>query len=444
MVETNKATLFKFRENLEMSSILHYIWSKGALPESGLKTTAGKELYIRVPGNCSTCEPNIFKEAVIEIDGVLFGGSVILLDETELQKSFQTCGTEETTVLIVSLSSSPKATEHCYNKTAQLHITCTQEFIQECHATISQEEKFLCNSTIVELPNKHLSSVLSELLVERLEDKQEVIERIFQQCDQRWDDTLLKIAIRSFGFGIQSDIFEAWANLLNTQALGKHSDNQLQVEAIFFGQAGLLDDESIPYYYRNDAIKNVYYNELKREFHFLQNKFNLKKLDYRAWGNSTPHVRIARLATLYLLKRFTVSGITTASTLTDMYKLLNHSLSGYWQNHTCFGGTETCGNGCMRQKQVDIIIINSIVPMLYVYGKHRRDEKMCKRGIELLREIDSEENNIIKRWKEQGMQPKCAADSQALLHLHRSYCKTNNCMNCRFALHYIRRKLTIK
>lgn len=183
MVETNKATLFKFRENLEMSSILHYIWSKGALPESGLKTTAGKELYIRVPGNCSTCEPNIFKEAVIEIDGVLFGGSVILLDETELQKSFQTCGTEEATVLIVSLSSSPKATEHCYNKTAQLHITCTQEFIQECHATISQEEKFLCNSTIVELPNKHLSSVLSELLVERLEDKQEIIERIFQLPD---------------------------------------------------------------------------------------------------------------------------------------------------------------------------------------------------------------------------------------------------------------------
>lgn len=444
MVETNKATLFKFRENLEMSSILHYIWSKGALPESGLKTTAGKELYIRVPGNCSTCEPNIFKEAVIEIDGVLFGGSVILLDETDMQGSLPTSDTEDTAILLVSLNCNNNAAEYSNKEIEQLHITCSQEFIQEVHAAQTEEERLPCSSIMAEIPGTQLDSILSSLLIERLEDKKKILERIFQQCDQRWDDTLLKIAIRSFGFGIQSDIFEAWANLLNTQALGKHSDNPVQVEAIFFGQAGLLDDESIPYYYRSDAIKNVYYNELKREFHFLQNKFNLKSIDYRTWGNSTPHVRIARLATLYLLKRFTVSGITTANTLTDLYKLLNHSLSGYWQNHTCFGGTETCGNGYMRQKQVDIIIINSIVPMLYVYGKHRRDEKLCEKAIELLRQIDCEENSIIKRLKEQGAQPKCAADSQALLQLHRSYCRRNNCMNCRFALHYIKSKLTIK
>ena len=320
------------------------------------------------------------------------------------------------------------------------------ELIDEFDAALQHREAFPCARAITELADIQYHGYLSRLLTERIEEKGTIIERVFTQCGQRWDDTLLKVAIRSFGFGIQSQIFDEWASILDTQALGKHKDNPLQTEAIFFGQAGLLDDESIPYYYRDNAVKSSYYNELKREYRFLSNKFGLKSMDYRMWncGNSTPHLRIARIAALYRLDRLTISNITSANTLTDIYRLFSHSLDGYWQNHTCFGGTETCGNGCMRQKQVDIIIINSIVPMLYVYGKHRRDEELCEKAIELLRQIDCEENSIIKRLKEQGAQPKCAADSQALLQLHRSYCRRNNCMNCRFALHYIKSKLTIK
>lgn len=427
----------------EMGSILHYIWSKGALPKTGLQTTDGKDLHIMLPGNNSASEPNLFKGAKIEIEGRQMRGSVMLHnDASEEELDLFSCNSNNspTTILHVSLNDAYTVS---HEDSSTLRVSCPKELIEEYNAAKERSGKFPCESTITGLSTIDRENILNALIAERLDDKKEIIERIFRQCEQRWDETLLKTTIRSFGFGIQSDIFEKWANLLNANALGKHSDNATQIEAIFFGQAGLLNDESIPYYYRNEATQNNYYNELKREYDFLSNKFNLESLDYRMWGNSnsSPHLRIARLTTLYHLGRLTMSGITSAQTLTELYRLFNHSLSGYWQNHTCFGGTETCGNGCMRQKQVDIIIINSVIPMLYIYGKHRKNERLCKRAIELLHEIDSEENSIIKRWREQGVIASCAADSQALLQLHRNYCRENNCTDCHFAFHYIKNRL---
>lgn len=425
-----------------MESILSYIWTKGLLPKTGLQTATGKPLHITDPGGVHPDKPNIFKDARLECDGLQLCGDVMLHEDTsEREQDLFGCNNEGRTIILHVLLNDTCATRHDCVDT--LRITCPKELVEEFYATGRGTQKLPCSKAITELPSIQLHSLYSGLLAERFKEKSNIIERIFRQCDQRWDDTLLKVSMRSFGFGIQSDIFDKWASLLNTQALGKHSDNLTQIEAIFFGQAGLLNDDSIPYYYRNEAIQDAYYNELKREYNFLRNKFGLESLDHKAWGcgNSTPHLRIARLATLYYLKRLTISSITTAYTLTDIYRLFSHSLGGYWQNHTCFGGTETCGNGCMRQKQVDVIIINSIVPMLFIYGRHRKDERLCERAEELLHQIDSEENSITKRWKEQGLEVKCAADSQALLQLHRNYCRTNNCINCHFAFHYIKSRL---
>ena len=88
----------------------------------------------------------------------------------------------------------------------------------------------------------------------------------------------------------------------------------------------------------------------------------------------------------------------------------------------------------MKQRQVDVIIINSVVPLLHIYGKHRKEERYCEMSKELLYRIDPEENSIIKKWREQGVKARNAADTQALLQLTRSYCRTKNCVACPFAM----------
>lgn len=425
-----------------MENILQYIWQKRLLTKREFSGTRGERICIVSPGTNDVYRSELFREAKVEIDDKTWCGNVILLTGREAQQPGII--NEEGVILYVTLNE-----EHCIatdDNTSRLCIECPEELSSEYEKAKSHSDRFPCSEIAARIPTIEWHGILSRLLSERLTDKREIIERIFRQCDQRWDDTLLKTTIRSFGFGIQSDVFDEWAAVLDTQAIGKHCDNQTQVEAIFFGQAGLLNDESIPYYYSEEARRSSYYNELKKEYRFLSNKFGLKNISHRLWncGNATPHLRIARLAALYCSRKITISGITSTDTLKELYGLFNHPLEGYWQNHTCFGGTETCGNGDLKQRQADVIIINSVVPLLYIYGKHRKDEKLCERAEDLLHQIAGEENSIIRRWREQGITVDCAADSQALLQLNRKYCRANNCTECSIAYHYIKNRLEKK
>lgn len=287
-----------------------------------------------------------------------------------------------------------------------------------------------CLRTLQGISSLSLHSILSRLAVERIEEKAARIEETFTLSKGRWDDTLFRTLIRSAGFGIQSSIFQEWAGILNMQALEKHRDSSLQIEAVMFGQAGLLNEESIPHYYRAGALASSYYKELLREYKFLKNKFSLSELPYTAWGTASPHLRIARLAALFFSRKLSISSISECGTITALRRLFDAPLSVYWSNHLCFGGTETAGNGSMKSSQTDVLIINTVVPFLYLYGKHRKDEQLCSRAEDLLYSLASEENGIIRRWRERGINADCAAHSQAIIQLDKQYCRQHRCAEC--------------
>ena len=95
---------------------------------------------------------------------------------------------------------------------------------------------------------------------------------------------------RNFGFGLNSDAFEIWAKHIPLRAVDKHRDNLFQIEAIFFGQAGILGDQD----------GDEYYLKLKREYENLAHKFQLTPMDVTRWRflrlrpNNFPHIRIAQ------------------------------------------------------------------------------------------------------------------------------------------------------
>ena len=320
----------------------------------------------------------------------------------------------------------------------------SQELEEEFNAVADGKECFNCQSSVPCIPELHMHAILSRLLIERMDEKEESIRELLKRCGGNWEETFMKLVIRSFGFGIQSAAFEEWAMVIDMKAIAKHRDNSMQVEAILFGQAGLLEEESIPYYYKENAMNNGYCRELIREYRFLERKFGLKRCDYRIWGygNSTPHVRIARIASIMERGMLTLSGVCNAESLQELQGMLDCPLPGYWQNHTCIGGTETCGNGGLPQRHADIITINAIVPALYVYGKHRNDWNLRNKAEDLLHWIKGEENSITRRWKSAGVDVDCAADSQAILQLNKRYCGKKNCLECPLAYHYIKGRIS--
>lgn len=428
-----------------MSTIMHYIWRNRVLPKEQLRTTRGESIQVIETGNNEPSDGNIFHNARLKIGGDEWSGNIILHHKSsEWEKEIKARGSDcyKNIILHITESDDIETMLSHGEYVPQLRISYTPQTAKEYEAAVKGEERLPCHNTITAMEKIHLHSNLSRLLVERIEEKARRIEELHTQCGKRWEDTLFKLLVRNFGFGVQSTSFEQWASILDMQALGKHRDNLLQVEAIFFGQAGLLEEDSIPSYYRMEALESNYYKELVREYQFLSKKFNLKSISAKVWnGNATPHLRIARLAALYNSTKTTLSSIACCETLKELENILQTIPQNYWWNHLQFGSTTTCGCGPLRTSQLHTIIINTIAPILYAYGKHRGDLRLCDKAEEILHNLGSEKNSIIRRWEEAGISVNCAADSQALIQLQKEYCNKNACNKCRFAYAYLKERL---
>lgn len=405
--------------------ILHYIWKYRMVTHDKLHTISGKSIETVNIGE-EESDRHTFRNACIKTDGCEQRGN-IKIEPTERDDNAilnivspeNICPTDPDTTLMIETS---KLFEEEF-----LAITCGK---QPCTETINTTDTL------------HINSYLSRLLIERIEDKARRITATHNLSDKRWEETLFRTLARNFGFGIQGDAFEKWASILDLTALGKHRDNLLQIEAVFFGQAGLLDSDSIPEYYRVEAERTPYYTTLKKEYAFLATKFNLQQTDHTIWrsgGNATPHTRIARLAAMYHKSTVSLSSIAECDTLDELKRLLQTPLTGYWSNRTHFGGTTATGKPeTISTKHLHLLIINTIAPILYSYGKHRKDNTLCNKAEDHLHLLPPEDNGIIRNWAKMGIHANCAADSQALIQLKKEYCNKKRCLDCQFAYRHLK------
>ena len=98
---------------------------------------------------------------------------------------------------------------------------------------------------------------MSRLQAERLEQKTDAIRLRADRCGGSWESALFVTMARNYGFGVNGDAFEAWAMSVPLQSVAHHRDDLFQIEAIFMGQAGLLEYDTIPEPYRDDAMKEA-------------------------------------------------------------------------------------------------------------------------------------------------------------------------------------------
>lgn len=432
-----------------MNRLINYIWKYKLIPQKDLLTTSGDSIDIINVGIQDIAKENIFHKASIKIAGRLWSGNVILhTKSSEWESEIHNNGSHiyDNIILHVTQNNDIETLRKHGENIPQLQFNCPPEIAEEFTNCFISDKSLNCSSAIPTISTINMHSYMSRLLIERIEEKAEYIKRLYICCNCNWEQTLFKLMIRNHGFGIQSNTFEKLAETLNMQALAKHRDNITQVEAIFFGQAGLLNEDTIPAYYIKEAKESEYYNRLIREYKFLKNKFQLREIDGKIWESrsSAPHLRIARLAAIYSKEKVSISNITSCETLQELRNLLQIKPEGYWYNHTQFGSTETYGTPNIKNSQLDLLIINTIVPILYTYGKHRCDTRLCSKAEEYLHNIHSEDNKIVRKWAEKGIRVDCAADSQAVIQLQKSYCDKHKCAECHIAYAYIKDRMINK
>lgn len=406
-----------------------------------LRTTTGKPVEVIDAGLPNTNAGPDFFNAKLKIDGTLWVGNVEVhtVASDWMRHGHDKDVAYDNVILHVAETVDCEVFRANGASVPQLQLSCP-ESIRRHYTELSHAEIYPpCYSILASLPKLTVHSWLSALQVERFEQKARVIAARLEHCNNHWEDVFFITLSRNFGFGLNGDAFEAWANHLPFRAIDKHRDNLFQVEAFFFGQAGLLDEE-LP-------DEDEYYRKLQKEFRYLQHKFELSApMPATQWrflrlrpGNF-PHVRLAQLANLYYRERSLFSRIMEAETLEAVRKLLTVSTSPYWEEHFNFKKTSPRQEKQVGKNAQNLIVINTVIPFLYAYGLHKADEALCERATRFLESLKAEDNHIIRHWSGAGLPVSTAADSQALLQLQKEYCDKKDCLRCRFGFEYLRQK----
>lgn len=406
-----------------------------------LQTTTGEPVEVIDAGLPNTNAGPDFFNAKLKIGGTLWVGNIEVhtLASDWMRHGHDKDAAYDNVILHVAETVDCEVFRANGVPVPQLQLPCPdpvrQRYDELSHAEIYPP----CYSILSSLPKLTVHSWLSALQVERFEQKARVIAARLERCNNHWEDVFFITLARNFGFGLNGDAFEAWASRLPFRAIDKHRDNLFQVEAFFFGQAGLLDEE-LP-----DV--DEYYRKLQKEFRYLQHKFELPvPMAATQWrflrlrpGNF-PHVRLAQLANLYYKERSLFSRIMEADTLEAVRKLLTVTTSPYWEEHFNFRKVSSSRGKQVGKNAQNLIIINTVIPFLYAYGLHKADELLCERATGFLESLKAEDNHIIRHWSGAGLPVSTAADSQALLQLQKEYCDKKDCLRCRFGFEYLRQK----
>src|SRR5258708_6392187 len=148
-----------------------------------------------------------------------------------------------------------------------------------------------CEKMIHQIDDIIWASWKERLLVERLQNKSQIIFQYLNENNNHWEETFWWLIARNFGIKVNSDAFEKIAHSLSVNILAKHKNQIHQTEALLFGQAGLLGNEFI----------EDYPKLLHKEYKFLQAKYKLTPIQIplhflRMRPSNFPIVRLAQLA----------------------------------------------------------------------------------------------------------------------------------------------------
>ncbi len=272
---------------------------------------------------------------------------------------------------------------------------------------------------------------LDVALMQRLEQKSDFILEILERKLNNWEETAYRVLAKNFGFKINSDSFLRLSEVLPLKTLQKHSDNLLQIEALLFGQAGLLSHN-----------EDEYISNLKKEFNFLSRKYDLEKKQMNApeWKMlrlrpaNFPTFRLAQFASFIRSNPNIFSALLDWENYSDLKNRFKINVSPYWQYHYSFNSTSTGPTPQFGKSSFENIVINTIVPLLVAYSKVKDSDIYIAKAITLLENISAERNNIISIWAELGLPIKSAFDSQGSIELYNKFCRLKKCLSCKIGV----------
>jgi hypothetical protein len=414
-------------EPLLTEQLFQHIWQCRLFSQSDLTTLEGERVRIDYPGQHNRHAGPDFTAARIQIGQQLWAGNVELHLRTSdwYKHGHQHNAQYQRAILhVVFQHDMPELTTQGVPCLELQH--CIPKLLLQRYTHLKEAAAFIpCGGAV-----RHISPLVwlnwkDRLLVERLEQKADVMKGWLLQTKYDWEEVCYLAMARGLGVPVNSEQLLQLARSLPYKLLRRHQHHQLQLEALLFGQAGMLER----------TFTEDYPLALQREYAFMRRKYRLQPLSVQQWKwlrmrpVSFPTIRIASLAALVHQSQHPFSLILEATDIGTLEKLLHTRLSDYWSTHYNFEEKQTRLKSPGEQS-VRHLLINTILPLLYLYGREKQESSFQERAIQWMHLLPAEDNHIIRDWNELGINANSAADSQALLQLKQHYCDEKRCLQC--------------
>ncbi len=423
--------------------LLHFIWKhKNELVNSFLSDKL-EWFEVISPGEHNVNAGPDFFNAKVKIDNVIWAGNVEMhINASDWYRHGHDNNPAYDSVILHLVVNVDKQTVTSSGREVKTILVSIPEELEREFSGLMQSTGWIpCFKHIKVYNPLSLGMWLSSLAVERLEQKTEFVQRLVNDYNGSWEEAFYVSMARSFGLKINSLPFEMLAKATPLKVLAKVKDNILSVEAILFGQAGMLEDSN------GNGDNDEYKIALLKEYRYQKEKFGLKPIPYHLWKfmrlrpPSFPTIRVAQFAQLIHKS----SGLfSCCMELTDLKQLsiaLRVGCSTYWDKHYTFSKESSYRGKMLGSSMISTILINTIIPFMFAYGTYRGNQQLRDRALSILESLKPEKNSIVNGFEKLGVKAQSAFTTQALVHLKGQYCNHKKCLYCQVGASALLKKI---
>ena len=417
-------------------ALFQFIWQHSLYKSGDLKTTLGEPLSVIHPGKINRDAGPDFLDARIRIGKTILAGNIELhIKSSDWLKHGHQNDMSYNNLILHVVYVNDVGDVVAFTPVLELGSNVPDDVIGRYHHLMQAAGRLPCGGQLQTIKSIVREGWLARLLAERWEQKLAEWDIMLENTAEDWRNLLYYRMAANFGFKTNATPFLMLAQSLPLNILARHRENLMQVEALLFGQAGMLEQE----------LEAGYPAELKREYAYLRQKYKLTPLPAHLWKflrmrpANFPTVRIAQFAALIHLSEHLFSQIIEKHAVKDIEPLLDITASAYWDTHFRLndGQQEASAPKSLGKTSVENIIINTIAPIQFLYATHQGERNLKDESLNLLEGVPAEKNNIMSLWRECGWEAANAAQSQALIQLYNHYCSPRRCLECTIGLNIV-------
>ena len=417
---------------------LHYLWKFKKFDISSLKTSNGEDITIVNVGQYLQLAGPDFFNAQITIGNQKWAGNVEIhikssdwyIHHHERDEAY------DSVILHVVWEHDTEVFRKNNTEIPVLELKnyVSKETLEKYQSLLTPKSWIYCEKQLEAINEFTVNNWKERLFFERLERKSINIQELLVQTNQDWEAVLFCLLAKNFGLNTNGELFLKIAQSIPFSVFRKESFELENIEALLFGKAGLLNIEKEDRYFKNLLIR---FNYLEHKFQLEQSVFEPVQF-FKHRPDNFPTIRLSQLANVYHSQHNLFSKVVNANSIESIYDFFRVSVSNYWQNHYQFDKESPKKNKMLSKSFIDLIIINTIIPIQFAYAKSQGKE-ISEDLIRLMQNVAPESNTVIQKFSSFGVKSKNAFDSQSLLQLKNEYCNKSKCLDCAIGIELLKK-----